>query len=242
MDLKQKEQFLQEEYARLKQYKHKKNAQILFNIISAKKKFGMPDYNNTLYLDVKHFVKSYITAVDNLDYGYDEIRLDKINDVCESLGKREQLSIYYTVRRLFHIRGYDIECISSRITTLEWQIAFKEHRYFKCLRLLIGSNVYALILAYLLYAVIIFLIIHPAPIKFMEVFTVELKEYSDSTALNYLLNSLAILTGNDSIRPVISPIGFIGMISYCIGIIIFYVLIANFLFKKIEDFITLKLK
>lgn len=241
MDVLQKEQFLQSEYGRLKKYQYSNNSQILFNIILAKRKFDMLNYKNSLYIDVKRFVKSYVVAADNLDYGYDEIRLDKIKTACECLlERREQLSVYYTTRRLFYLRGYDCNVISFMISKLECRIAWDEKKYFKSVRLFVGLNFYALIIAYAIYAFIIFMVLQPAPIEIMELFSIELKEYSNNPTVNCLINSLAILTGNDTISPQIIPNGFVGMALYCIGIFIFYVLIVNFIFKKLEDFITLK--
>ena len=47
-------------------------AQILFNIIKIKAQdsgFSLRNYNQTLYLDIKHFLRLYLDSVDGLAYG-----------------------------------------------------------------------------------------------------------------------------------------------------------------------------
>ncbi len=234
------ELFLQNEYDKIERYKYKKNAEILFNIIRAKNKFGKPDYCNSLYLDVKKFILNYISAAEKQDYGYDEIKLEKIKEVCCCLKKKEQLSVLYTTRRLLYMRGYELDEILKIITNLKCSIAKEEKNYFLYIRLLLSSNIWWLLFAYLIYALVIFVVLLPAPFNFMEMYNIEFKFYNSIPLYNHVLNTMAVLTGNEDLAPTITPLGLGGMLSYCIGIILFYLLIANFVLKKIEDFITLK--
>ncbi len=59
------QEYIDGQYGLLKRYKHKANKQILYNIIYAKHKYGIDNYKQTLYLDIKKFVQSYITAADS---------------------------------------------------------------------------------------------------------------------------------------------------------------------------------
>ena len=61
------------------------------NIIKAKVEFKMRNYHQSLYLDVKLFLRSYILAAENQDFGYDKVRLSKIQDVVELLPKKQKL-------------------------------------------------------------------------------------------------------------------------------------------------------
>ena len=54
------------------------------------------------------------------------------------------------------------------------------------------------------------------------------------------MNTFALLTGNDDISPKVKPIGFGGLAVYIIGEILFYLIIGNFVYRKIEDYITQK--
>lgn len=234
------ESFLQNEYNKIERYKYKKNAEILFNIICVKNKFGKSDYYNSMYIDVKKFVLNYINAADKLDYGYDEIKLEKVEKACCGLEKKEKLSVLYTTLRLLYMRGYELDDIQKIITDLKCSIAKEDKKYFLYLRLLLSSNIWWLLFAYLVYVLVVFIILLPAPFSFMEMYNIELKTYSSNSLYNHVMNTLATLTGNDNIAPVITPLGLGGMLNYCLGIILFYLLIVNFVLKKIEDYITLK--
>jgi len=62
----------------------------------------------------------------------------------------------------------------------------------------------------------------------------------DSSVANYIMNTLALVVDNDNFKPQITPLNLRGMIIYLLGGIIFYVLIANFVIRKITDVINIK--
>ena len=62
-------------------------------------------------------------------------------------------------------------------------------------------------------------------------------EFNDSP---YIMNTLALVVDNDNFKPQITPLNLRGMIIYVLGGIIFYVLIANFVIRKITDVINIK--
>lgn len=240
MTQEQKEQFIKNEYAKIKGYQYKSNSQILYNLIRLKAKFDMENYSRPLYIDVKCFIKNYIIAADKLDYGYDEVREDKLLDACKGLENSQKLSIYYYIRRLCYERGLEFSKLNSSIVKLEYKIAWKDMNYCKALRLFMGSNLWVLLFAYLIYILIVFVCLHPAIYSWMEVFNIQLKPFAENDTNNYFLNTLGLLTGDSDLAPSIIPIGATGMVMYCIGKLIFFVLVVNFVMKKIEDYITMK--
>lgn len=128
------------QYGELERYKHKKNCQIYYNLIKMKYKWGLVDLNQSLYLDVKKFVQAYITAADSQDYGYDEIKISKITDVCSFLEDEQQLAILYLTRRLFYTRGYDQDIIYSEIVKVDKKVSFAKKHYWRWLRLLLSES------------------------------------------------------------------------------------------------------
>ena len=92
------EQYIESQYNQLKAYKYKANSQILYNLIQVKAKMGVPNYKQSLYLDVKKFTEAYIKASDKLDYGYDEILISKLLSSVSVLEGSQQISILYNVR------------------------------------------------------------------------------------------------------------------------------------------------
>ena len=240
MTIEEKEQFIKEQYKSLRKDNHKHNYQILYNLIAAKVKFQLCDIQQSLYLDVKQFIECYITSADSQDYGYDEVLLVRIMDVVYHLEPKQKVSIMYSTKRMFYIRGYDVENITEIINRLEMTVAWKEKHYRKAIRLWMCSSLTALLLTLLLYVIIISCVMLPAPLECMEIFDISLKNYTDSPFWNHLMNSIAVLTGNDDISPSITPIGIKGVLVYSIGILLFYLLIANYALKKIENYITIK--
>lgn len=231
---------IQEEYDKINGEQCQNDCQILYNLICMKVIFGLENYSRPLYIDVKYFIKNYIKAVDDLDYGYDEIRDEKMFVVCNGLDNNRKLSIYYYIRRICYKRGIEISGLNYRIAMLEYKTAWKNKKYSKSIRLFVSSNIWALLLAYVIYILIVFVCIHPAPFNWMRIYDIELKSFSDNETNNYFLNTLGLLTGESDLSPTIIPVGIVGMTFYCLGKLMFFVLVANFIMKKIEDYITLK--
>ena len=91
MTANEKKQIIESQYDLLRAYQYKANSQILYNLIQAKSLFELPNYNRSLYLDAKKFVEAYIKAADNLDYGYDEILIDKLKASVKSLKEKQHV-------------------------------------------------------------------------------------------------------------------------------------------------------
>lgn len=58
---------------------------VLYNIIDVKRKNNLPDYRQSLYLDIKQYLKADTEIRSNLDYGYDQTDIDKIKECVESV-------------------------------------------------------------------------------------------------------------------------------------------------------------
>lgn len=232
--------FINSQYNSLRKYKHNRNTNIYYNIIDAKTQFGLPDYHQSLYLDVKKYLHAYITAADSLDYGYDELRIDKIVTVIEHLEPKRQLALLSQVRRMFYVRGYKQDVIYDRINRVDMIVSWQDRNYKRFLRLWLSASFYRLLLVYLCYIVLIGLILLPAPFKIMELFSVKFKSYSDITIINHIANTIAFITGNDKLSPSVEPVSSNGIILYAMGLVLFYLLFTNFILRKIEDYVTLK--
>jgi len=223
---------LDDEYLSLKRYKHKQNAQILYNIIKFKAKYNMVNYHRPMYIDAKTFLKSYISAADNQDFGYDEVNFAKIKNIIMLLPIDEKLSLLYTARRYYTINGYNTDTISKEICTQKIKYEWRKGNYLNCFLLKVGNDFCGLVLGFLIYAIIAMLILLPAPCEQMAFFNVKLKVYSPLSILNYPLNALCLITGNGSIAPSVVPNGISGVIVYFMGVLLWYILVINFLFNR----------
>ena len=86
----------------------------------------------------------------------------------------------------------------------------------------------------------VMIVLLPAPLECMQFFEIDYNDYSNNEISNCIMNTFALLTGNDDISPKVKPIGFGGLAVYIIGEILFYLIIGNFVYRKIEDYITQK--
>ena len=234
--------YLESQYNQLKAYQYKRNEQILFNLIQAKVVLDMHNYKRSLYLDVKKFVENYIKASDKEDYGYDEILPQKIMEAIEGLEVSQKLSILYTMRRMMIMRGYDADSLQNEISSLRIQFAWLGNGYQKCYAvcLWLSSQWWTLLISYIAYIIVLMIVLLPAPLDCMQMFEIDYNYYSDNGISNCIMNTLALLTGNDDIAPTIKPIGIGGLVVYILGKILFYLIIGHFVYRKIEDYIIQK--
>lgn len=234
--------YLESQYNQLKAYQYKKNYQILFNLIQAKMVLNMHSYKRSLYMDVKKFIENYIKASDKEDYGYDEILPKKIMDAVAGLEVNQKLSILYTMRRMMIMRGYDTDSLQDEIRNLRIQSAWLGNGYQKCYAatLWLSSQWWTLLISYAVYIMMVMIVLLPAPLECMQFFEIDYNDYSDNEISNCIMNTFALLTGNDDISPKVKPIGFGGLAVYIIGEILFYLIIGNFVYRKMEDYITQK--
>ena len=231
--------YLDEQYRALGRYQYKRNYQILYNIIHVKARFNI-DYKESLYIDAKKFVKAYLNAIDNEDFGYDQIQISKIIEISNYLDIKQKLYFLYCVNRLLQVKGFDTDILSKAIIETETTVAWRERRWFKSISLWISSSLIKLIIVYFIYLIIVGVILLPAPFPWMSLFDITMQDYSSNALINHCSNTLALITGNDTIAPQVIPNGIIGMIVYCIGVAVFYLVFVNFVFRKIEDYIKLK--
>jgi hypothetical protein len=234
------ESYIESQYSQLKDYQYKRNSQILFNLIKAKSILEASDYKRSLYVDVKKFVESYIKSVDAEDYGYDSVNLSKIEEAANVLDYWPKLSVLLMTRRMLLVRGYDVEELHAIIDELDCKIAKSERRYLRFIMLWMSHKWWTLLISYVLYIAVIFVVLLPAPIKEMVMFQVEKKDFCNSSLLNHLGNVMALLTGNDTISPIVQPVGLGGVLVYCVGFVMSYFIIGNFVFRKLTDYFTFR--
>lgn len=216
----------------------REKAERLFAIIGIKGNNEIVhSYKSPLYLDVKSFVVHYIKAFETEDYGYDIPNNEKLLNAISFLSDNEQLAMCRFARKTYDENGYDTSFLDKRINEIKMRIALDKHNYFLFILRWSGSNLKTLLLSYLFFIAVVFIVFLPAPYNWMALFQIDLYEYVGNSFINHLLNTLAIVSGADS-APQIIPSGLVGMILLILGKILFYLLIGNFIIKKIADFFS----
>lgn len=230
---------LDKEYQKLDVAKPREYADICYGIIGIKKGNHLVErYKRSLYNDVKYFLMNYLQSFETEDYGYDIPNEDKVKKAIDALPPKERLAMYRYARVLYEERGYDTAFIERMVNQLKTLIALDEKHYLFFFLQLSSYNVWTLLLSYMLFVCVVLIILLPAPFECFSILDVNLHEFAQSAPKNYLLNTLAIVSGSDYGQTVV-PIGARGMLLLIAGKIIFYLLIANFILKKLEEYFTI---
>lgn len=194
-------------------------------------------YKRTLYVDVKDFITHYMMQSDFEDYGYDIPNEARLKHALGYLQPNEQLSLFRYLRVQYNRRGFDASIWDKSINEIGMRVAWDQHRYISALLKLSALNIWTLILSYLIFIFVVFLVLHDAPISWLGVLDVTLHNFSDVPSVNYFMNALAIASGEDYGQSVI-PVNAAGMLLIIFGKAVFYILIANFVMKKLSDYFS----
>lgn len=229
-------------YDKLKKCQYQNNASILINIIEIKGRFNMNNYQQPMYVDAKKFIKNYLHSIENMNYGYDCINEEKIFNAIKYLELKEQLELLFYTKRFLKTKGFcdNLIIVDKRIVLLRKKIALKGKEFFKFFSLWMSSSIRALFLTLFLYSLTTTLIMLPAPVKWMGIFKIQNYTFYENEFINSFLNSLLFMTGGNSAQPIIEPSCPLGVIVYVLIISLFYLIIVNFVFRKIENYVTNK--
>lgn len=200
--------------------------------------------SDTLYLDLKKFIKSYILAVDNKESGYDKINVqviyDKISKV--DLTLRANL-LHYLKRELIKNAFLDEADECKEYIYLNKILVFKKQRDIFCkvkwLLLLSSKNIKNLSISIILLFVIIYLVQLEAPNEFMTLFEKKYVAFDEISFFNNLANLLCMLLDlNDDIKLI--PLNITGIFVLGFLKITYISIFVNYFWKKIMDYIKIE--
>jgi len=214
----------------------------LYNLIFVKN-----EKQHSIYTDIKTFIKHYAKLVETNKYGYDALCYDKVFSIVDLLPYNERISLLnfliYTITREYP--EFEIETIQSKIKKVKIEKVCNEKKLYKKIlqtpnAVLIWSSlrVSTLLATLLLFVMVVYIVLLPAPTLFRPLFEITYVSYSDNFYFNHLLYVLSLFTSVDgSGVKALNPLGLIGLM---IGRIIFILLVVNFIYKKITDKISIK--
>lgn len=216
----------------------REQAERLYAIIGIKGNYEeIKSYKRPLYLDVKAFITQYLKAFETEDYGYDIPNNEKLLKAISTLPDKEQLAMCRFANKSYEDYGYDSAFLDVRMNKLKMQMACDEHRYLLYLLRWSGSNLKTLFASYSIFILVVFIVLLPAPFEWMGILKTIPQDFVTNPLINHLINTLAIVSGGD-FAPEVAPNGLIGMLLIILGKIVFYLLIGNFIVKKITDFFS----
>lgn len=191
-------------------------------------------YGRSLYIDVKNFITQHLKSFDTEDYGYDIPNKDKLITAINTLPIREQLVMCRYTEKLYESYYYKTDFLEKKINRLRMQIAWEEKRYGTFFLRLSAQNMWTLLASYVIFLAVVFVVLLPAPFEWMRILHVEPYDFKLNPFMNHIMNTMAMIIGDDY-APKITPYGLRGMILIIIGNILFYLLIGNFVVKKLID-------
>ena len=103
----------------------------------------------------------------------------------------------------------------------------------------LANNFWTLLFCYIGYLVILAWIISPVPDWGIPMFDVKLIDISSNNLLNYLCNAIALLFAPEEYAPTVLPTGVISLILYVFGKLLSYLIIGNYLYQNLFDYIKI---
>lgn len=214
---------------------------ILYNLIIVK---GKNNIKENIYIDTKTLLNSYIELVKINDFGYDLICQEKILKIIKLLNLNEQLAIlnYLLSSLAREFPEMEKEWIQDAIKRVKIKKIIKEkkyHLYPQAILLFSSLSIYKLILALSFFIFIVFVTLLPAPRAWMAVFHIKYANYADTFYLNHFLNILSNFCDIDNGCEILA-LNYLGLLVQICGKVLFILLIANFIYKKLSDQISIR--
>ena len=234
-----RKKILKELYNLIRQDDIHKTLESLFLIIQIKgENRSLIHYRQSIYLDIKRFIKVYIEVTEVKDYGYDKLDLKKIREAIgrnSNANERLQLS-KYAYRQLF-LTGRELELGEFKGFTnkCKTEALSKDQSFvgkWNLMAHLLSYNVYSIILMLISLFMVSYVIFLPAASETLEIFRLNYESYAENFYLNHFVNLLSLAFYiNDG--DLIVPQNWLGVIILAILKSIYVLVILNYLYQKL---------
>ena len=214
---------------------HAGKLNIINNIIELKIKL-INKSNINLYWDLRQYLFFNIKANEEKNYNYYKFKIDNINYILSLVSLNEQITLLdYFIKNL-KLDGFESESNLFNVKLKKLQIInqFKKGicHYPKGFLYISSFNLITLLITLFLVFIFYMLILLPAPFPSWSLFKIEYVHYHDNYLINHIINLLSFKFNlNDNIKVV--PIGIKGVVIEIFGILIFWLIAVNYLFKEI---------
>jgi hypothetical protein len=213
-------------------------SEILYIILQIKKEDdNFKSYKQSLYLDIKKFIKFYIKSTDKKDYGYDKLNVEKIIKAIEtSSSEKEKYELSLYASRLINLNGLEAELIEftkylnisktkslKKDTSLSSKIRLISHVASYKLSSIVSILIVVFFLSYLIFL--------PSKVELFQIFRMDYSNYADGFYLNHFLNLFSLAIGIES-KNIIIPLNGFGVFVLAILKLAYILIILNFLYQK----------
>jgi len=194
---------------------------------------------DSIYIDIKKFIKYYILAVDSRDNGYDKINVEQIYRKLSRLDNTQKLQLLEFFKRELKKSEYIDEIsdcekwINKTKEALCWD-NFSLKNLILYLGLVSSRNLGTLTITFVIIIAFTFLITLPAPHPQMETIQAEFINISDSDFRNRVLNIIILFLDFEN-KLDIKPLNTFGVILLGAIKVIYITVFINYFWKKIVE-------
>lgn len=175
-------------------------ASVLYNVIQIKSKHNnLTDFMQSIYVDVKQFVDTYVDGVAgaNSDFGYDKVNTDKIIQSVKAVGSEKQrIQLWKRAEAELSEHGLNEECkmIHAYCKVSVMQALFCSQNpldWIKGICYLSVYNFWTVLLTLLIVFIINFVVTLPLSTDATPMFIIEHEQFSDCMLWNHFLTYFA---------------------------------------------------
>jgi hypothetical protein len=238
MNNEQLESFLKEEREKLESCKDEKcKMTILNNIIQIESEIKNELYQDNLYKDIKKYIISYISAVNDESYDYDSISMDKLFVHNNLLSNEKKISILLITERVLLDKCFINEANMCRdhIRRLRYYCSLRK-KNFKITEVILSllsycaSSAKNTLITVSIFIILAYFVTLPAPFEFMETISFTSQKICNNYYANHLANTFCLMLDIGETKAIpVSPIGLFGIILFKTTWLIF---VVNFLISE----------
>lgn len=235
------EALIDDQYSKINETENSQNlVDLYYTLIQLK--FDNPEYrdrNFSIRNDLKKFFVSYLKSYEASQFGYDYISTKKILAILSNFDDDDiKYQFYNFGYRKFLTSGLDDE---SRIFQKEIKkirirrnLAWSPDKIIGLFFDLSSYNLYSLVLSLLFFASIYVIILVPTDNHLLHCFEIEYQDFSSNAVTNHILNCLTSLF---AIKPAmeVKVLNIFGIGLLILGKVIFYVIVVNFVLRRLID-------
>jgi len=221
------------------------DSEVYFTIIQIKNEEpNYKNYSQSIYKDIKLFISSYIDSLQQEDFGYDFIDLDKLCVAItmeKSNAARFEL-VNYCIRKLKSSNHDELaDKIIDKRTWFKFLKTIEERKigsYFDAILIISAYNFYTILTTMLILSCLTTIMLQNAFFKIFELYSFEYEKFSNNENFNKILNIWAKPFGFAEKFKVI-PLNEIAVILLIVLKITYFVFIANYLLEKTKQIIKM---
>lgn len=232
---------LEHSYSGLEDKLVQQKSEIYYSILQIKKEnIEYKDVFQSIYIDVKCFVINYINSVEQKDFGYDFIDINKIiNSIEVEDSANARFELYSFAIRLLKSMNHDelVEPLLKRRILSNFDLTISGKGVFnkiKALFIISTYNFFSIFMSLLLISLIGLLLEQDSMINCLGIFEFRYESFSNVKLLNQFLNIVAKPLGLAENFKII-PLNVFAVILLIIFKCLYLAIVVNFMFSKIKD-------